>query len=464
MKETRNRFLRSRRRRFVTGLALIALVLPAGWFARGLVEPDGSASPSTSVSMLGPNGPVAWAGSAEGIRRTFTRTAAGTVTGVKFKAVAGAPTKYLASIWTPDGDLLGWAATKPADSTGWMTAGFSQKVAIKANAQYTLVYWASPRSLAPKAVTGADVSLLFTKTTTPPPPDPTPTPTSTGTATPTPTPTGTGTPTPTGTGSGARNCAVKPSACGYPDSTNTGVPAGISLKPSGSVNASKDGQVVQGLDITGEINVTAPNVVIKNVRVTGGGDWVIVVRPGADNLTIMDSELRTPAGTPQDIACLLNIGDAAPHIIRADIHSCSAGVSSGGGIVEDSYIHDMSQKPGLSHDVGVASNGSGGMTVRHNTILNQLDQTAAVAFYQDFGVQRNNLVQDNLLAGGGYCVYGGTGQKGGTSNIRFIGNRFSRLFNPDCGHFGVVADFAPNDPGNAWSGNYWDDTLQAVSH
>ena len=259
-----------------------------------------------------------------------------------------------------------------------------------------------------------------------------------------------------------KGCAAAPSACGYPDATTTGVPHGVSLRRSGSVTASKTGQVVQGLDITGEINVTASNVIIRNTRVTGSGDWVVIVRGGANNLTIEDSELQTPAGTPQDIACVLNIGDSHPQILRVNIHGCSAGVSSGGGLVKDSYIHDMSQKPGLSHDVGVASNGSGGMSVVHNTIFNQLDQTAAIAFYQDFGTQRNDLVENNLLAGGGYCVYGGTGSKGATADIRFVNNRFSRKYHSGCGAFGVVADFAESDPGNVWSGNYWDDTLSPV--
>jgi hypothetical protein len=100
------------------------------------------------------------------------------------------------------------------------------------------------------------------------------------------------------------------------------VPAGVALKKSGSVTASTPGQVISGLDVTGEINVTAANVTIKNTRVTGGAgvgnaDWVIIVRPGADNLTIQDSEVMTPAGSPQDIACVFNISDAKPTILRA---------------------------------------------------------------------------------------------------------------------------------------------------
>lgn len=263
-------------------------------------------------------------------------------------------------------------------------------------------------------------------------------------------------------------CADDPGSCGYPDATNTGVPDGTKLTKSASITADQPGQVIDGLDVVGEINVVASDVTIKRTRVTGGrgagaADWVIIMRPGADNLLIIDSEIRTPEGTPQDIACLLNVGDGRPSVRRVNIHGCSAGVSSGGGIVEDSYIHDLSKIDGLSHNVGVASNGGGGMTVRHNTILNQFEQTATVAFYQDFGTQRDNLVENNLLAGGGYCVYGGAGDKGPTSDIRFVQNRFSTLFWPHCGSYGVVAAFARDDPGNAWVDNYWDESLQPVS-
>ncbi|WP_162891296.1 hypothetical protein [Aeromicrobium sp. A1-2] len=311
-------------------------------------------------------------------------------------------------------------------------------------------------------------SVTSTPVTTPKPSPTAATTTPTATTT-TPTPTdGPTTPPTTTTAPTTGGCADKPSSCGYPDETNTGVPAGVKLKASGSVNASKDGQVIDGLDIRGEINVTAKNVTIKNTRVTGGrgvgtADWVVIVRPGADNLTIVDSEIMTPVGSQQDIACVFNIGDSKPTVKRVNIHACSAGVSSGGGLVEDSYIHGMASVPGLSHDVGVASNGSGGMTVRHNTIFNQYDQTAAVAFYQDFGTQKNNLVEDNLLAGGGYCVYGGAGQKGKTANIRFINNRFSKKYSPRCGYYGVVASFDLGDSGNAWTGNYWDEDLKAVN-
>lgn len=267
------------------------------------------------------------------------------------------------------------------------------------------------------------------------------------------------TPTP----STLRDCAALPSRCGYPDATTTGVPRGTVLTPSGSITADQPGMVIENLEITGEINVSAPNVTIRRVRVIGGrpvgnADWAIVVRKTAENLVIEDSEIGTQAGTEQDMACILNIGDARPTMRRLNIHGCSAGVSTGGGLLEDSYVHDMSAVPGLSHVVGVASNGGGGLTLSHNTILNTFDQTAAIAFYQDFAEQADNLVTDNLVGGGGYCFYGGSGTKGGTRSIRFVGNRLARSIFPTCGSFGVMASFTPTDPGNEFRGNIWDDT------
>ena len=63
------------------------------------------------------------------------------------------------------------------------------------------------------------------------------------------------------------NCFSVPSSCGYPDATNTG-PTG-SLTPSGSINVTTDGKVLENLDITGQVRISADNVTIKNSRITG---------------------------------------------------------------------------------------------------------------------------------------------------------------------------------------------------
>ena len=71
--------------------------------------------------------------------------------------------------------------------------------------------------------------------------------------------------------------------------------------------------------------------------------------------------------------------------------------------------------------------------------------------------QYNRVINDNLVAGGGYCIYGGQNPGGHTiSNIRITNNRFSTLYYPTCGAHGPIAAFTTNGTGNAFSGNVWD--------
>ena len=69
-------------------------------------------------------------------------------------------------------------------------------------------------------------------------------------------------------GRGATLCMPKPSACGFPDPTHTGVRPGTELATTnGVVTLSEPGQVYKNKEVQGSIVVTAPNVTIRNVRV-----------------------------------------------------------------------------------------------------------------------------------------------------------------------------------------------------
>jgi hypothetical protein len=73
-------------------------------------------------------------------------------------------------------------------------------------------------------------------------------------------------------------------------------------------------------------------------------------------------------------------------------------------------------------------------------------------------------ISDNLIAGGGYTIYGGQNPGGPQAhNIRITGNRFATLYFQNGGFWGPVAAFDPSGPGNVWSGNVWDSTGQPVS-
>ena len=77
------------------------------------------------------------------------------------------------------------------------------------------------------------------------------------------------------------------------------------------------------------------------------------------------------------------------------------------------------------------------------------------------------LVQHNLLATtGGYCAYGGSlsGKPyPNGSNIRFIGNHFSRMYRQNCGTYGPLAGFANGVRGNEFRDNVWHETNEPIT-
>jgi len=132
------------------------------------------------------------------------------------------------------------------------------------------------------------------------------------------------------------------------------------------------------------------------------------------------------------------------------------------GLVERNYIHDLGMNSG-DHINGFTRNlGSAPLTIRNNTILNKFNQTDAISLFQDFGVEGNRLITGNLVAGGGYTIYGGDGSFGKTFNIQITNNRFSKVYFPSGGSYGPSAHFDSQGDGNIWSGNVWDEDLSPV--
>jgi hypothetical protein len=275
-------------------------------------------------------------------------------------------------------------------------------------------------------------------------------------------------------------CVSLPSRCGYPDATNTGVAAGTSLQrvpqdvtsgpgwawdSRGWLQASS-GAVVKNLIVSGPINVGGSNITVSNNKVlVSGENWGIGLQHST-NAIVSDNEIGILGGSPRLMVGIKDIyGDSSGfQILRNNIQNTQTGVQVEEGLIADNYIHDMGYAPG-DHVNGTTSNGGTTMmTIRHNTILNQIDQTDAISLFQDFANQANRLITDNLVAGGGYTIYGGDGRQFGlTSNIKITNNRFSTIYYPKGGYFDAVAYFDPNGSGNLASGNYWDNNLTPVS-
>jgi len=256
-----------------------------------------------------------------------------------------------------------------------------------------------------------------------------------------------------GSGGGTRTTNCLPSAsqtmtntvshlCGFPDTTNTGVPAGVTLTNSGSIDVTTDGAVVQNLNINGHITIDADNVTIKNVRITYSSYYPIDYS-GHTGLVVQDSEI---IGTNTDVTAALSFTNYTAR--RLNVHGSADGIKADSNTdVEDSYIHDLATGSG-THNDGIQNTGGSNVTVRHNTII--AAGTSCVQFGSENGSPSNILVDSNLLDGAGYMIY--LDVKG--TNRTITNNHFGRDY-----EFGLFTG------GGALvqSGNIWDDTGASVT-
>ena len=223
----------------------------------------------------------------------------------------------------------------------------------------------------------------------------------------------------------------------------------------------------EGFDLSVNVDVTASDVTIRNCRLKVAGDSFGVSLRHVSGVTIQDSEIFGPdAGANRLLVAVKDIyaDSQGTRVLRNDLWNTSTAVQIGQGLVQGNYIHNLGYVAG-DHVNGTTSNGSSTLlTLDHNTVLNSFGQTDAISLFEDFGVEANRVISNNLMAGGGYTLYGGANPGGAqTSGIKVSGNRFSRLYYPNGGSYGPVTAFDPTGPGNSWTGNVWDDSGQPVN-
>ncbi|MFD0688155.1 hypothetical protein [Actinomadura fibrosa] len=249
----------------------------------------------------------------------------------------------------------------------------------------------------------------------------------------------------------------------WPTLKSVGVPAGTRLKDSGPITIRKRGTVIDGLRVRTEINVDASDVTIRNTHLIAEGEWGIIQRRGASNLRVENVEINGDGRRKAQFG-ILNQGGMIT-VRKVHVHTVSDGIGTDHGLIEDSIVRNLKEFPG-DHVACIASNSGPApglkLVIRHNVALNPLSQTSAISIYQDFGRAYDVTLDGNLLAGGGYALYGGKGRFGTSSNIRIVRNVFSRRIYKNGGFFGPVTSFEPNGKGNVWSGNIWEDTGRPV--
>jgi hypothetical protein len=211
------------------------------------------------------------------------------------------------------------------------------------------------------------------------------------------------------------------------------------------------------------VDVAADNVTINNCHITyaGPGDsWGVSLR-SVDSATVSNCTIAgSNAGNNRMAVCVKDIyGDSTnTQVLACDMSWCAIGVQLQQGLIKDNYIHALGMNS-TDHVNGTTANGGNGLqlTIQHNTVLNPFGQTDAISLFQDFSVQSDATITDNFVAGGDYCIYGGDGGYGATSNIVITNNLFSTMYFADGGDFGPFTAFTASGSGNEWSGNTWYD-------
>jgi hypothetical protein len=280
------------------------------------------------------------------------------------------------------------------------------------------------------------------------------------------------------------NCAATPASCGYPGATNSGVPAGTTLKqvpaqvssgPGWQYNAANNevtvtgnGAVLSGLYIPSTLEIDASNVTVNDVQVVTGGAFAISLRH-TTGVTIENSAISGTNATTGRVNVAIDdvYGDSTGMVIKNNnISLFRTAMQVSAGLVQGNYIHDPGYIAG-DHTNGIVTNGgTQAMTIDDNTVFNSLGQTDAISLDASTGgvPVANKTVENNFLAGGGYSIYGGDGPSSNpTSNIVITGNRFGQLYFAKGGQFGAVAYYDHTGTGNTWSGNIWDTTAQAIA-
>ncbi len=141
-----------------------------------------------------------------------------------------------------------------------------------------------------------------------------------------------------------------------PGPTNTGVPPGTTLAPSGSLEVTADGATVENLDITGSITVLANNVTIRKVRITTD-DYYPVRYFDNDNtgLVVEDSEIVGLSGNVTSAVAFQHYTAR-----RLNVHGSADGLKADADVlIEDCWIHDSVKWPGRAQRRRAVDGGQG---------------------------------------------------------------------------------------------------------
>ncbi|MDP6938105.1 MAG: LamG domain-containing protein [Planctomycetota bacterium] len=241
-----------------------------------------------------------------------------------------------------------------------------------------------------------------------------------------------------------------------PGPNNTGPSDESLLVPSGGMNITVDGTLIENVDISGSVKINANNVTIRNFRIDGGGGslYGIQLMPGTSGTLIEDGEIIeiSSAGIYGGgfTARRLNIHESGHDAIKSRSNS----------LVESCWLHHVGLTPGAHADGNQTRVGSN-ITFRGNFFDMPIDigggyKSNSNSINQaELGDVTNLVMDGNWFNGGNYTVYFAAKGKYGdykVTNCQLINNRFGRDYRFNTLRVvGEVTNLLVD-------GNVWDDT------
>ena len=218
------------------------------------------------------------------------------------------------------------------------------------------------------------------------------------------------------------------------------------LRPSGSITVSRQGAVVEDLDIEGSITVAANNVTIRNVRVTGSTSSALV-RPerGVTGTTIEYCEVTVTAEGAN--GAIGHVG-AGTTVRFCEISGFADGIKvESSSLYEDNYIHMAKPAGSAKHLDGIQASGDSDFVIRNNVIEVPVDDGGnSAVFVQAWNGAanshvRNVTVSNNYLKGGNYTVFlSGGKDSDGSDPASWIHDYYllDNTFHPDGYRYGSL--------------------------
>lgn len=249
---------------------------------------------------------------------------------------------------------------------------------------------------------------------------------------------------------------IPPPSTGFPNSTNTGVPAGTVLHTTGCPSTITVSGTYDKCQFASGVNVRANNVRITNSMING---YVNAGDGQQTGLVISDSEINCNCQANGSNGTPPAIGDSNYTLLRVNVHNSGHGASVKDNVViQDSWIHGLGGTND-AHKDGIYSGDGSNVQLLHNNIECDAGDgcTSAIGILTDFSTIFNWKIDGNLLntSSGSYCLYGSGGPQKpfGSHDITVTNNTFGQKYHSGCGFYGPVTYYDTTKPGMVWSNN-----------